>query len=447
MGPRYPKWESCPIGSGSAVTNFLATPYKIESARMISQSTSKAAVQKRLKKAVHRHKAVSRAGIAERLFTSVFTRLVYAQIWEDPEVDMAAMELAPGHHVVTIASGGCNMMSYLTASPAKVTALDLNPAHVALGNLKITGAARLPSYDEFYRFFGEANCLYNVALYRRYLQPNLDAKSKRYWDGRGLTGVKRINLFSKNIYAHGLLGYFIGWAHMLTRLYRIDFTPLLEAKSLGAQRIFFDTVLGPLFERPLLRWITTNPSSLYGLGIPPSQYESLAGQKAMAVVLKERLEKLVCDFPISENYFAWQAFARRYAKNGEGPLPPYLQRENYELVRDNSDRTHILNQSYTAYLSAQGAQTVDRYVLLDAQDWMDDDNLNALWQEITRTARIGARVIFRTAAPEDLLPGRVDPDILDQWHYHQKDSLEFGAKDRSSIYGGFHLYSLKGATT
>ena len=316
-----------------------------------------------------------------------------------------------------------------------------------LGNLKIKGAARLPSYDEFYRFFGEANSLYNVALYRRYLQPSLDVKSKRYWEGRGLSGTKRINLFSKNIYAHGLLGYFIGWAHMLTRLYRVDFTPLLEAKSLGAQRIFFDTVLAPLFERPLLRWITTNPSSLYGLGIPPSQYESLAGQKAMAVVLKERLEKLVCDFPISENYFAWQAFARRYAKNGTGPLPPYLQRENYELVRDNSDRVHIFNQSYTDYLSAQGAQTVDRYVLLDAQDWMDDDNLNALWQEITRTARMGARVIFRTAAPEDLLPGRVAPDILEQWHYHQKDSLEFSAQDRSSIYGGFHLYSLNGETT
>lgn len=164
----------------------------------------------------------------------------------------------------------------------------------------------------------------------------------------------------------------------------------------------------------------------------------------MAVVLRERLEKLVCDFPMSENYFAWQAFARRYAEKGQGPLPPYLQRENYELVRTNSDRAHILNQSYTDYLSSQGEQSVDRYVLLDAQDWMDNDNLNALWEEITRTARHGARVIFRTAAPEDLLPGRVAPKILDQWHYHAEASLDFGAQDRSSIYGGFHLYSLKG---
>ena len=39
---------------------------------------------------------------------------------------------------------------------------------------------------------------------------------------------------------------------------------------------------------------------------------------------------------------------------------------------------------------------------------MNDAQLNALWREITRTARPGARVIFRTAAEPSLLPGRVD---------------------------------------
>ena len=43
-------------------------------------------------------------------------------------------------------------------------------------------------------------------------------------------------------------------------------------------------------------------------------------------------------------------------------------------------------------------ESFDRYVLLDAQDWMSDAELTELWGEITRTARPGARVIFRTAA-------------------------------------------------
>ncbi len=40
----------------------------------------------------------------------------------------------------------------------------------------------------------------------------------------------------------------------------------------------------------------------------------------------------------------------------------------------------------TDYLAACPAASRDRYVLLDAQDWMTDAQLNALWAEITRTA-------------------------------------------------------------
>ena len=71
---------------------------------------------------------------------------------------------------------------------------------------------------------------------------------------------------------------------------------------------------------------------------------------------------------------------------------------------------------------------------------MTDAQLNALWSEITRTARPGARVIFRTAAAPSLLPGRVTDETLAHWHYEEERSLEYTRRDRSAIYGGFHLY-------
>ncbi len=66
-------------------------------------------------------------------------------------------------------------------------------------------------------------------------------------------------------------------------------------------------------------------SSLYGLGIPPAQYEALAGGRDMGAVLRDRVERLACGFSLSDNYFAWQAFGRAYARDASGPLPPYLQ--------------------------------------------------------------------------------------------------------------------------
>ena len=48
--------------------------------------------------------------------------MVYPQIWEDPRADMEALELTNQSRVVTIASGGCNVMSYLVANPAQIYA-------------------------------------------------------------------------------------------------------------------------------------------------------------------------------------------------------------------------------------------------------------------------------------------------------------------------------------
>src|SRR5580765_2953067 len=55
--------------------------------------------------AVHRHDHLSRQGLLERAFTFAFRGLVYAQIWEDPAIDMEALAIRPDSHVVTIASG------------------------------------------------------------------------------------------------------------------------------------------------------------------------------------------------------------------------------------------------------------------------------------------------------------------------------------------------------
>jgi S-adenosylmethionine-diacylglycerol 3-amino-3-carboxypropyl transferase len=96
-------------------------------------------------------------------------------------------------------------------------------------------------------------------------------------------------------------------------------------------------------------------------------------------------------------------------------------------------------------LQRQPAQSLDRYVLLDAQDWMDDATLTELWSEITRTARPGSRVIFRTAGLETILPGRVPDSILGRWMYEAGLSQRLSAQDRSAIYGAFHLYVLKPA--
>ena len=234
---------------------------------------------------------------------------------------------------------------------------------------------------------------------------------------------------------------------MLARLHGLDPSVVLEAKTLEEQRALYEERLAPIFKKPLVRWMMKQPASLYGLGIPPAQYKALAADSPGGIgdVLSQRVERLACDFAVADNYFAWQAFGRRYAPGPKPSLPPYLQEGNFEAVRSRSDRVRYAQRSLTETLRMSPATSFDRYVLLDAQDWMTDADLTALWAEITRTARPGARVIFRTAADERLLPGRVPDDLLSRWRYEEDLSRELGRQDRSSIYGAFHLYVLKDA--
>lgn len=393
--------------------------------------------------AVVRHEAGTGGKLLDKAFALAFKGLVYAQIWEDPVVDMEALAIRPDSRIVTIASGGCNALSYLTADPERIMAVDLNTAHIALNRLKIAAVRHLPDYAHLRRFIAEADHPSNLDVYRRHLAPQLDEATQRYWEGRDLVGRRRIAGFSRGIYKRGLLGNFIGAAHLLAKLYRIDPSELVQAQTLEEQRRIFDEKFAPMFERRFVRWLTSQPASLFGLGIPPAQYDALAGEQSMADVLRQRLEKLACHFPVNDNYFAWQAFARGYGRGPDHPLPPYLQEDNFAKVRERIGRLEVHHANFADHLATQPNASLDRYLLLDAQDWMDDAQLTRLWREILRTARPGARVVFRTAAEPTLLPGRVPEAILSRWHYAEEDSRRFTAADRSSIYGGVHLYVLQ----
>src|ERR1700761_1235203 len=397
-----------------------------------------------LEKAAHQKPVTTKRGALERLFTLMFQGFVYNQIWEDPEIDMEALELAPHHRMLTIASGGCNVMNYLAADPAKIVAVDLNPNHVALTKLKLSALKNLPSHAEFFRFFGQANDKANRAAYDDFLSQRLDKTTRLYWEkNRPLRG-RRINMFARNLYRYGLLGRFIGILHAVAKLHGKKLDPILSARTPEEQRKLFERHIAPLFDSKSIRFLSKSPVSLYALGIPPAQYDELVSgsEKDPVAVLRERVERLACDFPINDNYFAWQAFGRGYDVEHREAVPAYLQRDTYEKIRTRTDKVEIHHASLTDFLKTQPDQSMHRYVLLDAQDWMNNDQITALWREIDRTADArDARVIFRTAGADSPLPRKLPPDVLAPWTYLEDEGRAWHARDRSSIYGGFHVYA------
>ncbi len=394
--------------------------------------------------AAHTRPATTGRGALERLFTLMFKGFVYNQIWEDPDVDLEALALEPHHRVITIASGGCNVLNYLAADPAAIIAIDLNANHVALTRLKIMALRELPDHERFFQFFGQANDDNNRAAFDDILSARLDKDTRDYWEKHIPLHGRRINMFARNFYRYSLLGRFIGIMHILARLQGKRLEDILKSCNPAEQRRAFDSIIAPLFDHKAIKLLSKSPVSLYALGIPPAQYDELMADSPddPLRVLRQRVEKLACDFPVNDNYFAWQAFSRGYDTHNREAIPAYLRRETYDVIRTRTERVTVHHASLIDFLKQQPAQSLHRFVLLDAQDWMTPEVLTELWQQIDRVAdsRDG-RVIFRTAGTDSPLPRKLPAALLAPWEYRAEESSALHARDRSSIYGGFHLYA------
>lgn len=402
--------------------------------------------------AVQNEHAVSKQGLLQRLFALWFDAFVYNQIWEDPRVDIEALQIGRDSRILTISSGGCNALNYLLEEPESVTAVDLNKHHIFLLELKAAAVKHLPSHKAFFDFFGEGKGPDTGPNYLRYIRPNLGREVRDFWESNsslgGLIYGDRIAFFNgAGLYDHSRNGYFLRFFHRFAGRLGCDPAAILDAETPSDQERIYEEKIKPFFDSRLIKAIGKLPVTLFGLGIPPQQYDELKRDLkeggSIIDIYEERTRRLACDYPIKENYFAWQAFGRRYDTVNRRALPEYLKEENYASLCRNIDRLKIHIGSATDVIRDRPVGSFDRFVFLDAQDWMNSDALTELWSAIAAKAESGARIIFRTAGAASPLENALPSGLLDRFHYEKGLSEELFKKDRASIYGGFHLYTLQ----
>lgn len=404
-----------------------------------------------IKAAVETDNNLSRRKILQKLFAAWFSGFIYNQIWEDPRVDIQALEISADSRILTISSGGCNALNYLLHSPASVTAVDLNEHHVRLLELKTTAAAYLPDFDSFFEYFGFGGGPNTRTNYYRYIAPNLTKPSRDYWETkkslRGILTGPRLGYFNRRgLYEHSRNANFLRFFHRFARLLRLRPERILSAETQDEQTRIFESEIRPFFESTVIRFLGKLPITAFGLGIPPQQLDELASDAPRGLhlieIYKERVRRLACEFPIQENYFAWQAFSRKYDTARRIAIPDYLRKENFQSLKSNVSRLRIAHTSFTYLLETSPSNSFNRFVLLDAQDWMDDAAINQLWKLIASRGSANSRIIFRTAGRQSPIESRLSGDMRRKFVYERNRSEELGAQDRAAIYGGFHIYRL-----
>ena len=403
-------------------------------------------------KAVKQKETSKKQGVLQKLFAVWFDAFVYNQIWEDPRVDLKALKLDEKSRILTISSGGCNALNYLVENPENVTAVDLNRHHIYLLNLKTIALKHLPNYEDFFAFFGFGKHEKNIRNYKNFIAPNLDKETRKFWESNSLLGKithgKRINFFKKGgLYENSRNGYFLRFFHKFSRVLGCKPDEVLKAETPEEQEELYEKYIAPFFDSPLIKTIGKMPVTLFGLGIPPQQYDELKKDLDkdgnIIDVYRERAKKLAVEYPIYENYFAWQAFARKYDTENRQAIPEYLKKENYGVLKANADKLKTKTGSVTEEIKQNEFGKFNRFVFLDAQDWMNRETMTELWQAIAEKSEAGSRIIFRTAGASSPIEKNLPKDLLEKFAYEEDFSKELFKQDRASIYGGFHLYILK----
>jgi S-adenosylmethionine-diacylglycerol 3-amino-3-carboxypropyl transferase len=405
----------------------------------------------RLRKAVHHHRLTSRRGLLERMFTLWFRGFVYNQIWEDPRVDAAALRMGPESGILTISSGGCNVLNYLIHKPRRIVAVDLNANHMSLTRLKLAALEHLPDYESFYKFFGYGRHEDNIPNYYRYIRDHLDPVTRQFWEttdwpGRAV-GPKRLNYFKRGLYEQAKLGQFFRIVHGIAKTVGRDPARLVTAKTMDEQEKIFDETFGPLFENRLVRWLGRQPVAVYSLGIPPSQHQAMLDEHEndggkLFDMYRQRVKRLACGFPLEDNYFAWQAFGRRYDHEGRRGLPDYLKREHYDTIKSMVGRVETQIASLGDHLQTEQPGALNSFIFLDSQDWMPPHVIEDLWSQVARVGGPGTRVIFRTAGEKSPVEAALSPATRSRFFYDEERARELHLLDRSAIYGMFHLYEM-----
>lgn len=196
---------------------------------------------------------------------------IYAFTWEDSRVDKELLNLGPDDVVLAITSAGDNILSYLMQGPARVHAIDLNPAQNHLLELKVAAFTAL-DYSDVWKIFGEGKHPDFRSLLTSKLSPHLSSRAFQYW-------LSNTHIFTnpsgRGLYDTGGSRYAIRLFRWISTLFfcRPAVRQLLSASTLEEQRSIYHQRIRPCLLNRLVNGLVLSSDVFLwsALGVPKNQ--------------------------------------------------------------------------------------------------------------------------------------------------------------------------------
>ena len=351
-----------------------------------------------------------------------FSHLHYAQCWEDGDIMFEALDIRPGQVCLSIASGGDNSLAMLSRGPARVIAIDINPAQIANLELKIAAYREL-EHGELLEFLGSRESIRRHELYRR-CRSQLSRSARDFWDGRS-------QAIAEGIGESGRFERYIG-------IFRRFILPLVHDRRL-IERLFETSSKDErerLYEREWNTWrwrllckVFCSRYVMGRIGRDPSFFRY--AKRSVSKHVLDRARHALTDLSPADNpYLQWILVGRHL-----GALPFALRPENFDSIRNNLDRLETYQGSLEEFVSIADRGLIDRFNLSDVFEYMSEESYHRILEALIDIGRPGGRLAYWNMLVLRRCPGFLN----DRLRLLKGMADELFLKDKAFFYSAFVL--------
>lgn len=311
-----------------------------------------------------------------------FSRIRYAQCWEDADILLAGLDIQPGDRCLSIASAGDNALAMLLCDPAEVIAIDLSPAQLACLQLRVAAYQRL-DHAELLELVGSVASDRRDELYQR-CRPILDEDATQFWDSQPRaiqSGIGAAGKFEN--YFRIFRERVLPWVHR-----RQTVNALLLPRDATERREFYDRCWNTWLWRMMFR-VFFSRRTMAWLGRDPQFFAYVEGSVGERIL--SRTEHALTQLDPSQNpYLHWILTG----KHGENVLPLALRKEHFDTIRRRVERVRWQCISIEDFLAQQPDNSLQRFNLSDLFEYISEENYHRLLKEIVRVGELGGRVAY-----------------------------------------------------
>lgn len=350
----------------------------------------------------------------------------YSQVWEDHAVLERALDVGPDDDVLSIGSGGCNMLALLLREPRSVVTVDVSPAQAALVELKVAALGRL-SQREYAGFLGARHHPDRHSLYAR-VREDLSPEARMFWDAHPpeiASGVIRCGLLER---------YFRAFQarHVVKLLDPEAVGRFLEAGDPVRQAEIFDTAIAtPEFERAARAFF--DRAAMSGRGRDESQFSYVEEGTDTGAFWWSRFRDICRGLPARGNFYLEWFLTYDYRDLEAGP--PYLRPSSFERLRDLAGRVEIRVTEIRELLRSQPPGAFSKVNLSDVLEYLSEEGAGDLLELAASRMRPGGRIAYWNT----LVPRSRPESLADRLRPLTEEAQALYEQDRVFFYRAFRI--------